>query len=98
MPEVEVFSETAETLRRKRLRFRCWHRGSREADLLLGRFADRHLESMRGAELDGFDALLDEPDPDIWDWVVRGVPAPAHLDAALIDRLRAAAAASFESK
>ena len=37
--------------RRKRLRFRCWHRGSREADLLLGPFADSHIHGFDAARL-----------------------------------------------
>ena len=46
---------------------------------------------MSGAELDRLDALLNESDPDIWDWVVRGLPAPATVDTGLIGRLRALA-------
>jgi hypothetical protein len=39
--------EALDTLRRK-LRFRAWHRGTREADLLIGSFADRHLHDSDG--------------------------------------------------
>ena len=56
-------------VRRKRLRYRSWHRGTKEADLLLGGFADRHLGSMDEASLDFFEALLGEPDPSLMTWM-----------------------------
>ena len=74
--------------RRKRLRFRCWHRGSREADLLLGRFADQYLDGFDAEQLERFEALLDQEDPDIWDWVVRGVPVPPAFDHDVMALLR----------
>src|SRR5580692_1829327 len=37
--------------RRKRLLFRCWHRGTREMDLILDRFADAEIPSLRDEEL-----------------------------------------------
>ena len=61
---------------RKRLRFRSWHRGTREMDLLLGRFADRQLDSFDAALLDAYAALLEESDPDIYDWVCGRGAAP----------------------
>jgi len=72
-----------------RIRFRAWRRGFREADLILGGFADRHLAAMSGAELDAFEALLEEADHDIYAWVLGSGVAPAHVDAGLIERLRA---------
>jgi antitoxin CptB len=54
---------------RKRLRFRSWHRGTREMDLLLGRFADRILDGFDGGALRAYAALLEQADPDIYDWV-----------------------------
>jgi antitoxin CptB len=62
---------------RKRLKFRSWHRGTREMDLLLGRFADRQLDSFDAAQLDAYAALLEESDPDIYDWVCGRSAAPA---------------------
>ena len=46
-----------DTLRRK-LRFRAWHRGTREADLIMGQFADARIGTMTEDELAQFDALL----------------------------------------
>jgi antitoxin CptB len=64
-------------IRRKRLLFRSWHRGTRESDLILGRFADAHLATFDEAELDLYEALLDCADADIFDWVAgRAVPPP----------------------
>jgi antitoxin CptB len=66
-------------IRRKRLSFRSWHRGTREGDLILGRFADAHLAGFDEAQLDRYEALLDCPDADIFDWVFRrSVPPPEH--------------------
>ncbi|HTZ35996.1 MAG TPA: succinate dehydrogenase assembly factor 2 [Stellaceae bacterium] len=65
--------------RRKRLLFRSWHRGTREADLILGSFADAHLPRFDAAQLDRYEALLDLPDPDIFDWLTgRCAPPPEH--------------------
>lgn len=62
---------------RRQLRFRSWHRGTRESDLLIGSFADAALDGFDSAQLDAYAAFLREDDPDIWDWVVRDVAAPA---------------------
>ena len=65
--------------RRKKLIFRAWHRGTRESDLLLGRFAAVHVPGFGGAQLDQFEALLTESDPDIYDWLTeRQATPPAH--------------------
>jgi antitoxin CptB len=63
-------------LRRKRLRFRSWHRGTREADLVLGSFADRHLADLDTEQLAAYERLLDEPEPDLWDWISGTIPPP----------------------
>jgi antitoxin CptB len=66
-------------IRRKRLLFRSWHRGTRESDLILGRFADAHLAGLDEAQLDRYEALLDCADADIFDWVSgRDTPPPEH--------------------
>jgi antitoxin CptB len=72
-----------------KLRYRAWRRGFREADLLLGGFADAHLGGLAPADLDLFERLLDEPDPDLWDWIVGGVRPPTAFEGPLLDRLRA---------
>lgn len=65
--------------RRRRLLFRCWHRGMREMDLIMGRFADAHIAAFSTAELDEFERLMDVPDPELLAWVT-GVSAPPPAD------------------
>ena len=72
-----------------RIKFRAWRRGFREADLILGPFADRYAPTMTAAELDAFETLLDQPDYDIYAWILDSAPTPAGQDVALIARLRA---------
>ena len=74
--------------RRRRLLFRCWHRGIREMDLVLGRFADAQLTSLNDAELDELEGWLDIPDQQMFAWVNGAEPTPAELETALFRRLR----------
>lgn len=67
-------------IQRRRLRYRSWHRGTREADLVLGRFADAHLPGFTAEQLDRYGALLENSDPDIYDWLTGRSPAPAAVD------------------
>jgi len=67
-------------IRRKRLFYRAWHRGTREADLLLGSFAEAYLDAFDAAQLDRFEALLECPDAELFDWInARAIP-PADYD------------------
>jgi antitoxin CptB len=52
--------------RRKRLLFRCWHRGTREMDLILGRFADAEIAGLGDDELAQLERLIEVPDPDLY--------------------------------
>ncbi len=52
--------------RRKRLLFRCWHRGTREMDLILGRFADAEIANLSDDELAQLEHLIEVPDPDLY--------------------------------
>jgi antitoxin CptB len=67
-------------IRRKRLLFRSWHRGMREADLLLGSFAERHLAELSDAQLDRYEALLANSDGPILDWITGRVAPPPEQD------------------
>jgi antitoxin CptB len=78
---------------RKRLKFRSWHRGTREMDLILGRFADRHLPAMDREQLDGYARLLEESDPDIYDWLIRNAAPPGVIASDLWQLLMASFAA-----
>ena len=66
-------------IRRRRLLFRCWHRGTQEIDLLLGSFAEASLAGFASAQLDRFEGLLDCADADLFDWITgRSTPPPAY--------------------
>ncbi len=62
--------------RRKRLRFRAWRRGTKEADLLLGPFADANLDALDADDLTRFEALLARSDPEIMDWMTGAAEPP----------------------
>ena len=63
--------------RLKRVRMRSWRRGIKEMDLILGGFADARLESLGPAELDAYEAMLNETDQDLSKWVSGALPMPA---------------------
>ena len=67
-------------IRRRQVRFRCWHRGTREMDLLLGRFADQHLAELTDEGLEQLEALIDAPDPQLYAWYAGREPVPAAYD------------------
>ena len=75
--------------RLNRVRFRAWRRGFREADLILGPFADSRIASMSDERLERFEQLLDQSDHDIYAWVVGSLPVPAQFDDDLLAELRA---------
>lgn len=72
-------------IRRKRLRYRAWHRGTKEMDLILGPFADANIESYGAPELDRLEALMNEEDPPLLKWVMRQEEPPAHVDRVFLD-------------
>ncbi len=71
-------------IRRKRLLFRSRHRGTKELDLLIGSFAERHLPNFDAGELDLFENLLTVPDPQMYDWLVGQGRPPAEFDHAVM--------------
>lgn len=80
-------AETGLDARRKRLIFRAWHRGTRETDLILGRFADAHVADFSDADMADFERLLDVPDPDIFVWVTGAGPVPQEDVSPVVERL-----------
>jgi antitoxin CptB len=75
-------------LRRRKLLYHAWHRGMREMDLIMGRFADATLEQLTEAELAEFEQLIDVPDRELLAWVTGEAAAPARYDTPLFRRLR----------
>jgi antitoxin CptB len=76
-------------IRLKRIRLRAWRRGFREADLILGPFADQYGPSLTEAQLDAFEALLNEADQDVYGWIIGREPAPAPHDTDVLAMLKA---------
>ncbi len=75
--------------RRKRLLFRCWHRGTREMDLILGRFADAEIGSLSDDEMDQLESLIEVPDVDLYAALTGDRPLEPGLAGPLFSRIRA---------
>jgi antitoxin CptB len=74
--------------RRKKLLFRAWRRGVRETDLIVGRFADAHIEKLDEPALDDFERLIEVPNSDLYAWVCGEADIPAHYDTAVLRQLK----------
>jgi antitoxin CptB len=74
--------------RRSKLLFRAWHRGMREMDLIMGRFADAKIEQLAAAELTDFEHLMEVPDRELLAWITCEADVPPNYDTALFRRLR----------
>jgi len=83
----EVGSEADLHRMRKRLRYRAWHRGTREMDLILGPFADAELDDLGEAALLALERLLEEADTDLLAWVTGQTDIPEHVDAELMRKV-----------
>ena len=75
-PQQTSATETDIEAWRRKLVFRSWHRGTREMDLLLGRFAEAEVKDFSTDELTLYEALLSENDPDLYGWISGAAPAP----------------------
>ena len=75
--------------RRRRTLFRAWHRGIREMDLIMGRFADAEIGDLSEAELGLFEGLIEVPDRDLFRWLTGEDPVPENYDTAVFRRLKA---------
>lgn len=84
-------TETAEA-RLKRMRMRSWRRGTKEMDLVLGPWADAHLDGLGEGDLALYDQLLAENDQDLMACIFGTQEPPAHL-AGLLSRITAFARA-----
>jgi len=75
--------------RRRKLLFRSWHRGMREMDLVMGKFADAEIARLTGCELDEYERLIELPDGELLGWITGEREIPAEHDGAVLRRLRA---------
>lgn len=74
--------------RKQRAKFRAWHRGTREADYMIGGFFDRYHESWDEPELAWFEALLEEDDVDVMAWALKTQPTPPRFQGPLIEAMQ----------
>lgn len=75
--------------RRRKILFRSWHRGMRETDLIMGRFADEAIAGFSEAELDEFERLIEVQDRDLLGWITGEIAVPENYDTELYRRLKA---------
>ncbi|UIJ43527.1 succinate dehydrogenase assembly factor 2 [Sphingomonas cannabina] len=74
--------------RLKRLRFRAWHRGTKEADLMIGGFFDAHATGWSDADIAWFEAFLEEQDVDIMAWAMGTQPVPERWQGEMMTALK----------
>jgi antitoxin CptB len=85
---MSAHSEEKLAILRRKLLFRSWHRGTREMDLILGRFAVAWLERLTPSELEEYERLIEAPDGDLHDWIAGDLQPPSEWACGVLDRLR----------
>ena len=83
MPDLLTFEG-----RKQRAKFRAWHRGTREADFMIGGFFDRYHADWAEEELAWFEALLEEDDVDVLAWVMGTASVPEKFAGPQMDAMR----------
>ncbi|WP_127089472.1 succinate dehydrogenase assembly factor 2 [Aquabacter cavernae] len=83
-----VKSSAGLDVRRRRILFRSWHRGTREMDLLMGRFADAMIEDLTEEEVEAFEVLIEVQDPDLFAWINGSSPVPADMDTPMFRKFK----------
>ena len=74
--------------RLKKILYRAEHRGFREADIIIGGFAEKHLEQLSPEQLDEFERLIDQPDQDLYAWIIGREPIPEQFAGEVMDLIR----------
>ena len=82
-----ILSQEERNLEVKKLLYHSWHRGCKETDLLLGRFAQLHLNNLTDDELLAYKSFLDEDDWDIFNWLTEKAPLPEKHHNSMMDKL-----------
>jgi antitoxin CptB len=73
-------------VRRRRAIYRAQHRGTRELDIVMGRFAEQRVARMSADEMGLFEQFLALPEPQLYDWIMKGAPvADAEFSAMVVD-------------
>ncbi|MFN2100885.1 succinate dehydrogenase assembly factor 2 [Altererythrobacter sp. MF3-039] len=83
MPEALTFDA-----RLARAKFRAWHRGTREADYMIGGYFDRYHASWQESELAWFERLLDQDDVDVMAWAMGTQPVPPDFGGAMMKAMQ----------
>jgi antitoxin CptB len=84
MPDADLPPEN----RLRRMRFRAWHRGTREADYMIGGFFDRYHAGWSETEIAWFETLIEEDDVDIMAWALGTQPVPEEYAGAQMELMR----------
>jgi len=71
-----------------RMRFRAWHRGTREADYMIGCYFDRFHAGWSDDDVQWFEDLLEQEDHDILAWALKTLPVPPRFEGALMQRMQ----------
>jgi antitoxin CptB len=71
-----------------RLRFRAWHRGTREADYMIGCYFDRFVAGGSNDDVEWFETLIEEEDHDILGWALKTISVPEQFAGARMERMQ----------
>ena len=74
--------------RLRRMGFRAWHRGTREADYMIGGFFDRDSDKWDDAQISWFENLLEHDDVDIMAWAIGTQAVPPQIDGPMMDSMK----------
>ena len=74
--------------RRRKLLFMCWHRGIREMDLIMGRFADENIDRLNDQEIADLERLSEQLDQSLLGWFTGKFSTPAEFDTPLFHKMR----------
>ena len=74
--------------RLKRLRFRAWHRGTREADMMIGGFFDRDHQDWSDEDIAWYETFLEEQDVDIMAWAIGTQAVPERWEGEMMQRFK----------
>lgn len=75
--------------RRKQIIYRSNHRGIKEMDIILGRYADQYVMAMTAEELEAYVTIMDEMDRDLLSWFTGEVQCPDHINRAMFEKILA---------
>ncbi len=75
--------------KRKIMIFRSWHRGTKEMDLIMGSFADANIEGFDQDQIDQYESILDNNDPDLYGWITGKEDPPANIKGDVWEKLKA---------